>query len=79
MLACRLPSNVSKESSGTVSDLVRKKEKIESKVKQLLEKQVEADKSDDDDDSGGSSSGGPDNLLTHWGVRSSITEILAEF
>jgi transposase len=57
---CKLPSNASKESSGTISDLVRKKEKIESKVKQLLEKQVEADKSGDDDDSGGSSSGGPD-------------------
>jgi transposase len=57
---CKLPSNASKESSGTVSDLVRKKEKIEKKVKQLLEKQVEADKSGDDDDSGGGSSGGPD-------------------
>jgi len=57
---CKLPSNASKECSGTVSDLRRKKEKIEKKVKQLLEKQVEADKEDDEDERGGSSSGGSD-------------------
>jgi hypothetical protein len=57
---CKLSSNASKEWSGTIGDFERKKEKIESKVKQLLKKQVEADKSDDEDDSGGSSSGGPD-------------------
>jgi transposase len=57
---CKLPSNASKECSGRVSDLVRKKAKIEKKVKQLLEKQVEADKEDDEDERGGSSSGGSD-------------------
>jgi transposase len=41
---CKLPSNASKQWSGTISDLERKKEKIEKKVKQLLEKQVETDK-----------------------------------
>jgi transposase len=55
---CKLPSNASKECSGTISDLRRKKEKIESKVKQLLEKQVEADSKEEDDDEGkGGSSG----------------------
>jgi transposase len=58
---CKVPCNASKESSGTVSDLVKKKEKIESKVKQLLEQQIEEDKSEEDEDlRGGSSSGGSD-------------------
>ncbi len=58
---CKLPSNASKEWSGTISDFSRKKEKIESKVKQLLEKQVEEDKKDDEDEQGGGSSPGPSN------------------
>jgi transposase len=55
---CKLPSNASKQWSGTISDLERKKEKIEKKVKQLLEKQVETDKEGDEDEGGGSWSGG---------------------
>jgi len=45
---CKLPSNASKEWSGTISDLRRKKGKIENKVAQLLEEQVKADKRDDE-------------------------------
>ncbi len=41
---CKLPSNASLEWSGKIKDLKRKKEKIEHKVKVLLEEQVEADK-----------------------------------
>ena len=55
---CKLPSNASRQWSGTISDFQRKREKIEKKVKQLLEKQVEADKKGDEDEGGGSSSGG---------------------
>ena len=44
---CKLPSNASKQCSGTISDLRRKKEKIENKVAHLLEEQVEADKADE--------------------------------
>jgi len=44
---CKLPSNASKEWSGKISDLVRKKEKMEKRVTELLERQVEADKKDD--------------------------------
>jgi transposase len=40
----KLPSNSSKEWSGTISDLKRKKDKIEQKVKKLLEEQVSIDK-----------------------------------
>jgi transposase len=43
---CKLPSNASKECSGTLSDLHKKKEKIERKVEQLLKEQVEEDKRD---------------------------------
>ena len=45
---CKLPSNASKQWSGKISDLKRKKDKIENKVAQLLEEQVEADKRDDE-------------------------------
>jgi transposase len=45
---CKLPSNASKEWSGTISDLRRKKGKIENKVAHLLEEQVKADKRDDE-------------------------------
>jgi len=41
---CKLPSNASLEWSGKIKDLKRRKEKIERKVKVLLEEQVEADK-----------------------------------
>jgi len=47
---CKLPSNASKEWSGKVSDLVRKKEKIEKKVEELLRQQVDADKKEDRDE-----------------------------
>jgi transposase len=42
----KLPSNASKEWSGSISDLKRKKDKIEQKVKMLLEEQVSVDKED---------------------------------
>jgi hypothetical protein len=42
-----LPSNASKEWSGKISDLVRKKEKLEKKVEELLKRQVEADQKED--------------------------------
>jgi transposase len=45
---CKLPSNASKEWSGTVAELRKKKEKIETKVAQLLEEQVQADQGPDD-------------------------------
>ncbi len=44
---CKLPSNASKEWSGKIADLVRKKEKMEKRVTELLVRQVEADKKDD--------------------------------
>ena len=50
---CKLSSNASKQSSGTISELTRRKEKIEKKVKRSLEEQVEEDKRDDDDERGG--------------------------
>ncbi|RPJ33297.1 MAG: IS1182 family transposase, partial [Deltaproteobacteria bacterium] len=45
---CKLPSNASKEWSGKISDLVRKKEKMEKRVTELLKRQVEADKKDEE-------------------------------
>ncbi len=45
----KLPSNASKESSGTILELTKKKDKIQKKVKRLLKDQIEADKDDDDD------------------------------
>jgi transposase len=45
---CKLPSNASAECSGTISDLNKKRKKIEDKVGQLLKQQIEADKADDD-------------------------------
>jgi transposase len=54
---CKLPSNASRRGSGTIGDLNRKKDKIENKVKGLLEEQVEADKEDDDDEKTGGPSG----------------------
>jgi transposase len=45
---CKLPSNASKEWSGKISDLVRKKEKMEKRVTELLERQVEVDKREEE-------------------------------
>jgi len=55
---CKLPSNASKEWSGTIGDLTRKKERIEKKVKQLVEEQVAVDRKDDEDEPGRRPSGG---------------------
>ncbi len=44
----KLPSNASMEWSGTHSQLQRKKERLEAKVKQLLEEHEREDKGDDD-------------------------------
>jgi transposase len=50
----KLGSNASKENSGRLSDLKKKRDKIQQKVKRLLNEQIDADK-DDDDDFGGPS------------------------
>ena len=42
---CKLPSNASKEWSGKISDLKRKKDKIERKVQRLLNEQIGTDNS----------------------------------
>jgi hypothetical protein len=47
---CKLPSNASKEWSGTHDDLKNKKDKIERAVKQMLSKHREADKHGLDED-----------------------------
>ena len=44
----KLPGNASKRWSGTLSDIRNKKEKIEQKIKRLLEEQILADKEDRD-------------------------------
>ena len=44
----KLPSNASKESSGTIAALKKKRRKIRQKVKRLLKDQIDADKDDDD-------------------------------
>ena len=46
---CKLASNASKEWSGTIGDLRRKKERIEKKVKQLVEEQVMIDRREEED------------------------------
>jgi transposase len=43
---CKLPSNASKEWSGTFPELHKKKQKIEAKVAQLLEEQMDNDRED---------------------------------
>jgi transposase len=45
----KLRSNASKQSSGRLSDLKKKKDKIQQKVERLLKEQIDADKDDDDD------------------------------
>jgi transposase len=46
---CKLSSNASKRWSGKISDIKKKKEKIEQKVKRLLSEQIDADKNDSDE------------------------------
>ena len=45
---CKLPSNASKEWSGTFPELHKKKQKIEAKVAQLLAEQMQTDRGQDD-------------------------------
>ena len=45
---CKLPSNASKEWSGTFPELHKKKEKIEAKVAQLLAEQMQVDRGEED-------------------------------
>jgi hypothetical protein len=45
---CKLPSNASKEWSGTLAELRKKKEKIETRVAQLLKEQLQTDQRQDD-------------------------------
>jgi len=47
---CKLASNASKEWSGTIGDLRRKKERMERKVKQLVEEQVEVDREGEEEE-----------------------------
>ncbi|NIS71285.1 MAG: transposase, partial [Proteobacteria bacterium] len=56
----RLPSNASKQWSGTRSELERKKKRIESRVKELLCEHTEEDKRDEGSPKAGASTGGPD-------------------
>jgi len=44
---CKLPSNASKEWSGTFPELQKKKQKIEAKVAQLMEEQMQTDRGQD--------------------------------
>jgi transposase len=53
----KVPSNASKEWSGKISDLKRKKEKMEKQVKELLRQQVEADRKGEEEEKTGE--GGP--------------------
>jgi transposase len=50
---CKLPSNASKQWSGTLADLKKKREKIEKKVAQLLEQQQETDQTEEKQGAGG--------------------------
>ncbi len=45
---CKLPSNASKEWSGTHQTLRKKQQKLEEKVRELMEKQIEADETEGD-------------------------------
>src|SRR5210317_1005672 len=44
---CKISSNASKEWSGKIEDLKKKKEKIECKIKSLVENHIEVDKTED--------------------------------
>jgi transposase len=57
---CKLRSNASKEWSGTIPELRRKKDTLEKKVKGLLEEQEQRDKREDEDEGGGRPSGSGD-------------------
>jgi transposase len=46
----KLPSNASKDMSGTFEELTHKKKKLEEKVKKLIKKHRKKDKNEDDDD-----------------------------
>jgi transposase len=46
----KLPSNASKDMSGTFGELTHKKKKLEEKLKKLMRKHRKKDKNDDDDD-----------------------------
>jgi Transposase domain (DUF772) len=54
---CKLPSNASKEWSGTFPELQKKKQKIEAKVAQLLKEQMQTDRGQDDPPGLGASGG----------------------
>jgi transposase len=54
---CKLPSNASKEWSGTFPELHKKKQKIEAKVAQLLAEQIQTDRGQDEPS--GPRAGGP--------------------
>jgi len=45
---CKLSSNASKEWSGAISDLAKKRDKLEAKVSYLLKEQIEEDRNDGD-------------------------------
>src|SRR5512147_1121064 len=45
---CKLPSNASKELSGTFTELQKKKQKIEAQVAQLLAEQIQTDRGPDE-------------------------------
>jgi transposase/IS5 family transposase len=47
---CKLPSNASKQSSGKISDIRRKKDRIETRVRRLVKEQIETDKDDEERD-----------------------------
>ena len=49
----KVPSNASKEWSGKISDLRRKKEKIEKKVEELLRRQMEVDQRNEEEEKPG--------------------------
>ena len=54
---CKLPSNASKDWTGTIHDLQKKKDKIEQKVVQLVGDHVEEDRKGRDDEKDGGPSG----------------------
>lgn len=52
---CKLSSNASRKWSGTISEIRKKKEKIERRVKQLMDQQLDADQKDEGEDGRSSS------------------------
>jgi transposase len=45
---CKLASNASRDCSGTIADLKKKRDKLQAKVSELLQQQIESDQADDD-------------------------------